>query len=412
LTWEGQKTVLGFLLDITQQKKLEEQYRHSQKMEAVGVLAGGIAHDFNNLLQIIGGYTEIMMMQATSSDQEKDDIGEVLRAVERAVELTQGLLAFSRKVESVMRPMNLNEQVQHVLKLLSRTLPKSIEIAMNLEEGLTRVSGDPAQIEQVIMNLAVNARDAMPKGGSLTIETKSVQVEYPHPILDYGARRGRYVQVMIRDTGIGMDAYTMARMFDPFFTTKGVGKGTGLGLSMVYGLVKNHGGYIDCRSQPDQGTQFILYFPEDGAGLELVDGGELDLETLKGAARILMVDDEPQIHMVVKRYLESTGYTLRSAISGEEAADIFIRDWRTIDLVLLDLIMPGMGGERLLKKIRENNPEIPVIIVSGAREEDMAEYSRSIGAQAFLKKPFTRKEMLAILHQVLSGGNYLAPATR
>jgi PAS domain S-box-containing protein len=403
LTWEGRPALLNFLRDITVEKKLESQLVHAQKMEAVGTLAGGIAHDFNNLLQAVQGYAEFLLLRKEEGEPGYRELNEIVRAAKRGGELTRQLLTFSRRVESKLQPVDLNRIVEDLSSILDRTIPKMIKIELHLTGHLHLVNADTSQVGQILMNLAVNARDAMPEGGTLTIETSNV-------ILDEDDRRsqpelspGKYVLLAVRDTGQGMDSATLANIFDPFFTTKEVGKGTGLGLAIVYGIVKSHHGHIKCVSKPGGGTAFEIYLPASEhperastfvTGAEALSGGH---ET------ILLVDDDDSLRDLGRDILETCGYTALSAPDGKSALQIYQECGDRIDLVILDLIMPGMGGEQCLHKLLMINPAAKVVIASGYAWNGETEKTAHSGAKAFIQKPYDVRQMLQVVRDVLDG---------
>ncbi|MBI5249276.1 MAG: PAS domain S-box protein, partial [Desulfomonile tiedjei] len=337
-------------MDITERKVLADQLLHSQKMEAVGVLAGGIAHDFNNLLQVIGGYASVALIDVKEGASGYSEFVEIRKAARRAGELTQALLTFSRRVESKLRPVNLNHEIRNVAKMLSRTIPKMIEIIMNLEEPLDSVNADPAQLQQVVMNLALNARDAMPNGGKLVIETRKVRLDEEYCRSHLKTRPGNYLLLSVSDSGTGMDDETRNHIFDPFFTTKETGKGTGLGLSIVFGIVKSHGGNIICYSESGQGTTFKIYLP---ALVATADPEETEFfERLRGGNEtILLVDDEDSVRKLGAQILKKFGYSVLTATNGKEGLVVYRENRSHIDLVILDLIMPEMGGKDCLAQI-------------------------------------------------------------
>ena len=387
--------------DVTHIVALEAQLRQAQKMEAVGTLAGGIAHDFNNLLQAIQGYAELLLFEHRAEDFGYWELQEICRAAQRGAELTKQLLTFSRKVESKLKPLNLNPEVAQIAKLLERTIPKMIAIQLRLQGDLNSVNADPTQIEQTLMNLAVNAKDAMPDGGTLTIETRNVVLH------DEYCRRyaeiipGKYVMLSVSDTGCGMESGTIEHIFDPFFTTKGVDKGTGLGLSMVYGIVKNHGGHIVCRSKPGKGTSFDIYFP----AVELVEKSAEVTEAAGalqgGTETILVVDDDDVIRDLCREILTKFGYKVLTAFSGESALDIYGEEKDRIDLVILDLIMPGIGGRKCLEGLLEMDPEAKVILASGYSADGPAAVALKSSIRGFVNKPYQVKQILSAVREAL-----------
>ncbi|MFZ0449001.1 MAG: PAS domain S-box protein [Desulfatiglandaceae bacterium] len=408
----GEPYITGIGRDVTERilaekeiKKLNKQMLQAQKMEAVGTLAGGIAHDFNNLLQGILGFTQMLLMEKDGNDPDTAKLEQIEKAAHRASELTQQLLAFSRKVESNLRPVDLNQELEQVRNLLERTIPKMIAIELHLEDHLNVIRADPAQLEQVIMNFGVNARDAMPDSGKLVFETENVTLDEEYCKAHLGARPGRYVLLSISDTGQGMDRETLEHIFEPFFTTKGVGSGTGLGLAMVYGIIKSHGGYIMCYSEPGEGTTFKIYLP-------VMEGDPVrnETETNRNAAvpeggseTILLVDDEEILRDIGKDILEKFGYTVLLAADGESALELYRENPEDISLVILDIVMPGMGGKKCLEEILKMNPQAKVVMASGYSINGRVKEVLDGGARAFIKKPYELKQMLAEVRKVLDG---------
>jgi nitrogen-specific signal transduction histidine kinase/CheY-like chemotaxis protein len=393
--------IRGIVIDVTETKKLEAQLRQAHKMEAVGTLAGGIAHDFNNLLQAVQGYAELLLLRKTEMEPGYQELLEISRAAKRGGELTRQLLTFSRKVESRLRPTDLNRIVEDVRLLLERTIPKMIKIELQLTTNLNYVNADASQIEQILMNLAVNARDAMPDGGMLTIATSNVILEETDHYQQAEVTPGNYVLLRVADTGEGMDKSTLEHIFDPFFTTKEVGKGTGLGLAMVYGIVKSHGGHIACHSTLGEGTVFEVVLPA-------VEPAEKPSTTLTGSDEpggghetVLLVEDDESLRELGEQILKMFGYTVISAADGERALQIYREDKAAIDLVILDLIMPGMGGEQCLQEILAINSQAKVIIASGYSASAEAEWAAAIGAKALVEKPYNVQQMLKVVREVL-----------
>ncbi len=387
--------------NITEKRCLEAQLQQAQKMEAIGTLAGGIAHDFNNFLHIISGYTELLMTQNHMVPGDIDNLKQIKDSSIKASELTKRLLIFSRKVEGNLRPMDLNPAVKEVCELLERTIPKMIDVKFQGAEGLKIINGDPLLLEQVVMNLSLNAKDAMPEGGRLVFETANVGLDEEYSKTHLGLVPGEYVLLSISDTGYGMDRGTLEHIFEPFFTTKEIGKGTGLGLAMVYGIVKNHGGYIMCYSEPGEGTIFKIYFPviqlkitdpEEERKAEVIQGGK---ET------ILLVDDEKAILDIGNKNLTRYGYDVITAQSGEEAIEIVRNMDASPDLVILDLNMPGMGGNKSLEVLLKINPGIKVIIASGYSASDQVKNTLDSGAAGFIGKPHQLSDMLKRIREVL-----------
>jgi PAS domain S-box-containing protein len=389
--------------DLTEKKSMEAQLLHAVKMEAVGTLSGGIAHDFNNLLQAIHGYAELLLFDREPDGDGYAELREIVQAARKGGDLTRQLLTFSRKVQSELRPVDLNQEVRKAATLLGRTLPKMIRIELRLEPGVRTVSGDPNQIEQILVNFALNARDAMPDGGSLTIGTGNVTLDEEFCRSHPEVKAGEHVLLSMSDTGLGMDEETLLHIFDPFFTTKEVGKGTGLGLSTVYGIVKNHRGHIECESVPGVGTTFNVYLPAVHSVESFLEA-EKSFIPQRGSETILIVDDEDFVLDLCGQVLTRYGYTVLTASDGESALDIYAREKDRIDLVILDLIMPGMGGRECLAELLEINPLAKVIFVSGYLADASPVETRESGARAFVRKPFRSAEMLDVVREVLDRG--------
>jgi len=393
---------LVFYEDITEIQHLEEQLRQSQKMEAIGTLAGGIAHDFNNLLQAIMGYAQMIMMDKEEGDADLGRLREIEKAGQRAGQLTKQLLTFSRKVESKLRPVDLNQEVWQVEGLLKRIIPKMITIELHLEEGLKVINADPAQVEQIMMNLGVNARDAMPEGGRLVIETETINLDKEYCRAHLGAVPGEYVLLSISDTGSGMDKETVEHIFEPFYTTKEADKGTGLGLSMVYGIVKSHGGYIMCYSEPGEGTTFKIYLPAiETVSIEYGAKREEQEEIQGGSETILLVDDEVFLQDLGKELLGRFGYTVLIADRGESALEIYKKKRDEISLVILDIIMPGMGGKKCLEELLRMNPLVKVVFTSGYSINGPTREAPHAGAKGFINKPYELRQMLKVVREAL-----------
>lgn len=406
----GNMRSIGQVLDITDRKqseddrrKLEAQLRHAQKMEAIGILAGGVAHDFNNLLQAVQGYAELMLLEKRRGERGYGELQEIVRAVRRGSEFIRQLLTFSRKVESNLQAVDLNHAIRQVRELLLRTMPKMIEIELHLAEDLRTVNADPGQLEQVLMNLAVNSKDSMPEGGKLIIETQDVYLDQGYCNEHPGAKTGRYALLTVTDTGHGMDKHTLAHLFEPFFTTKGVGRGTGLGLAMAYGIVKNHGGYIMCYSEVGHGTTFKVYLPVI-EGLPGVSGGHAEQTVAGGSETILLVDDEESVREIGGRMLERSGYRVLLAVDGEAAVVEYGKQPGKVDLVVLDLIMPGMGGRRCLDELLRVDPRAKVLIASGHAVNGHGRESLKSGAKGFLAKPYELRQLLRTVREVLDQG--------
>ncbi|MBW2003390.1 MAG: PAS domain S-box protein [Deltaproteobacteria bacterium] len=397
----GQPHLLDIFIDITEKKKLEAQLQQAQKMEAVGTLAGGIAHDFNNILQAIFGYTQILLMGKEPSNPDYEKLEAIEKSAQRASDLTKRLLIFSRKVESKLRPVDLNNEIEQVSKMLERTIPKMINIELHLSKDIKIINADPAQIEQIMMNLGVNARDAMPNGGRLIFETENVILDEEYCKIHSGSKPGQYVKLSISDNGHGMDKETLRHIFEPFYTTKETGKGTGLGLAMVYGIVKSHNGYIMCYSEPDEGTIFKIYFSIIEKEAERVESKKEKIPIKGGTETILLVDDEEPIRELCKDILARFGYTVLMASDGESALEIYREKKEEINLVILDIIMPGMGGRKCLEELLKLNPKSRIIIASGYSINGPAKEVLKAGAKGFISKPYDMRGMLQTVRKIL-----------
>ncbi len=386
--------------DVTERKQLEEKLRQSQKMEALGRLAGGVAHDFNNLLTIIGGYGHMVLDGLRPKDPLRKDLEPIMEAAYRAATLTRQLLTFSRRQVVQPKVLDLNRVVARMNKMLRRVIGEDIELNVRLRPGLGRVKADPGQMGQVIMNLAVNARDAMPNGGKLTIETGEVVLgsEWGAPELT----PGRYVVLTISDTGTGMDAQVRSRIFEPFFTTKQKGKGTGLGLSTVYGIVKQSGGEIRVDSEPGRGTTFSIYLPLAHETAR-ASGPRPPVRGLeRGTETILLVEDEDEVRVLASEMLRRQGYTVLNARGGEEALRIWELNRNSIDMLLTDVIMPQMSGRELAERLRAMRPDLPVLYISGYTGDVIARHGILESDAAFLQKPFTLAELGRKVRAVLN----------
>ncbi len=391
----------GIIIDLTERKRLQLQLFQAQKMEAIGTLAGGIAHDFNNILNAILGYAELLLMDKGRSEQDINAIKQIKNAALKASELTKQILTFSRKAELKLSPIDLNMEIRGAVKLIERTIPKIIGVELKLSESLPLIRGDSIQIEQILLNLAINSRDAMPEGGKITIETKYVSLDEEISTKIPGIEKGDYVMLKVSDTGCGMDRETMSRIFEPFFSTKPEGKGTGLGLSTVYGIVKAHGGHITVDSMPGVGTTFKIYFPVIKG-----ENGEISQKDIEenasvpyGKETILFVDDEESLLKLGKEVLCRYGYKVITAENGKKALEIYQRE--KVDLVILDLIMPEMDGKECLKRLSEIDPDIKVILSTGYSIGEMDLGKEGIYIKGIIRKPFNLKEMLKEVRRVL-----------
>lgn len=393
--------------DITEQKKLEEQVRHAYKMEAVGTLAGGIAHDFNNVLQSVSGYIQLLLMRKAKDDPDRDYLNKIEQLIQGAEKLIRQILIFGIRTKGSLKPVDMNLEVKRMKAVLERVIPKMIFIETHLHDDLKLVNMDPVKIKQIIMNLMVNARDAMPDGGRLIVETENTVLDEEYCKLHLGATPGRYVMLAISDTGSGMDRETLKHIFEPFYTTKSIDKGTGLGLAIVYGIVKDSKGYITCYSEPGQGTIFRLYFPVLDVVVENVEQTpeHKELRELYGDNEtILFVDDNKSVLDTACDMLGQYGYTTITAESGEEAVEIYERQGDRIDLVILDIGMPGMGGHRCLKELLGINPEIKVLIATGYSANGKMKETLEAGAVDFIGKPYRLIDMVKKARNALDGG--------
>ncbi|MFH1135468.1 MAG: PAS domain S-box protein [Pseudomonadota bacterium] len=403
------KYFLGSVVDITdvkrvekEQKYLQTQLKQAQKMEAIGTLAGGISHDFNNLLQAINGYTQILLLDANPAGPEYPSLTAIQKAGNRAAGLIRQLLLFSRKADSERRPVELNQEVEQARRLLERTIPRMVDLEVRPGGRLWPILADPVQIEQILLNLGTNAADAMPEGGNLVIETENITLGGDYVNSHLGATPGRYVLMTVTDTGHGMDKETVEKIFEPFFTTKEIGKGTGLGLASVYGIVKNHGGHIMCYSEVGQGTTFKIFLPA-AAPADLVETDEVFSKPLRGGAEtILLADDEESIRDFASQVLKKFGYTVLGAASGEEALEIYSARSAEIDLVIMDLGMPGMGGHKCLQELIKLDAVVKVVIASGYSSDDQVKKALAAGAAGYVGKPYHIDELLNTTREVLA----------
>jgi len=387
--------------EMEHRRELEEQLIQAQKMEAMGRLAGGVAHDFNNLLTVILGYNEMLREQVKGDAMAADFSEEVLRASERASALTSQLLAFSRRQENAPQLVDLNPTVQHIDRMLRRIIGEDIRVEVRLAAELSPVKVDPSQMDQVIMNLAVNARDAMPRGGDLTLETANVDLTEEYAAKHLGVRPGPYVMLAVSDTGTGMDAATRARIFEPFFTTKEQGKGTGLGLSIVYGIVKQNGGEIRVYSEPGQGTVFKVYLPVASASEPAPAAWSEATDAPQCTETILLVEDEQQVRTLTRTVLDRQGYRILEAATPVEALRLLREHPEPIDLLLTDIVMPQMSGMDLAKEAAAVRPGIRVLYMSGYTDNSVVAQGM-ISAQApFLPKPFTQAGLQRKVREVL-----------
>ena len=383
-----------------QREALQEQLLQAQKMEAIGTLAGGFAHDFNNKLQVIAGYVEVILFNKDLPETLKHDLGIIRQTVDSSSELIKGMMVFSRKTPIELQPIELNKLVAQTRSMLTRSIPKMIEIDLLLADDLWPINASPNQIDQILMNLAVNARDAMPDGGKLTIKTNNIVLDEEYCRFDPLAKPGRYALITVSDTGTGMDKETASRIFEPFFTTKKAGKGTGLGLAVVYGIVEQHGGRIICDSKPSVGTTFRIYFP----AIEEVPQEQYSekKEPPRGQGEtILLVDDEPHFLEIASRQLTRYNYNIITALNGKEALSLYEKHREEIKLVILDLIMPVMAGQECLRALLRTDSKVRVLIVSGGLKPGMAEELIAEGAKGSVEKPFDMNRILEKIRKVI-----------
>lgn len=401
LPGEGARQIVVNSRDVTENRAVEDQLRQAQKMEAVGRLAGGIAHDFNNLLTAIMGYGELAAGRLKPDDPTRTELSEIDRAAHRAADLTRQLLAFSRKQVLQPRVVNLNGIVSQTDKLLRRLIGEDVELVTRLHEPLGSVKADTGQIEQVLVNLAVNSRDAMPQGGKLTIETSEVELDESSSAFHFEVPPGRYVLLAVSDTGTGMDAQTLSHVFEPFFTTKEAGRGTGLGLSMVYGVVKQSGGHVTVYSEAGIGTTFKIYLPRVEDAPE-EDRAPSDHATpLGGAETILVVEDEEAVRRLTCRTLEAHGYRVIPAADAHDALLLCERYAGQIDLMVTDVVMPELSGRAVARRAAVLQPRMKVLFMSGYTDDAIVQHGVLDAGTAFLQKPFTPRSLAAKVREVL-----------
>ncbi len=403
LKYAGKRVRLVVAQDISERRQLEGQLRQAQKMEAVGRLAGGVAHDFNNLLMVIKGHTELLLNALDPSEAITRKIEQIDRSADRATALTRQLLAFSRM--QVLQPqiINLNTIIEEMGKLLPRLIGEDIELLIRTDDDLGTVRADASQMEQVIMNLAVNARDAMPNGGKLVIETANAELDHgymaTHPLMKVGP----YIQLVVTDSGTGMDAETQAHIFEPFFTTKAKGKGTGLGLAMVYGIVKQSGGFIWVYSEVGKGTSFKIYLPRldqvEDQVVTMQSTGELPM----GTETVLLTEDEQDVRDIARQFLESGGYRVIEAKDGAEAIQLAAQHRGKIQLLVTDMVMPGMTGQELAVQLQSEHPGLGVVFMSGYSEHAATEMANADPSVRLLTKPFSRAAILRTVGEILRG---------
>jgi PAS domain S-box-containing protein len=394
--------ILALMEDVTGVKRLEQQVVQAQKMEAVGRLAGGVAHDFNNLLTAILGSTDLLLETLPSDHPGREDAVETRKAALRAADLTHQLLAFSRQQVLAQQVLDLNGVVANMDRMLQRLIGEDVELRTVLAADLGAVRADPGQLEQVIVNLAVNARDAMPDGGKLTIETMNVALDAAYLAAHTVVVPGPYVMLAVSDSGTGMDAATQARVFEPFFTTKVKGQGTGLGLATVYGIVKQSGGYIWVYSEAGRGTTFKVYLPRVDAPVESPSPEPVVTPSLRGSETILLVEDQEEVRKLVRRILEGRGYHVLVAASGHDALRLTVQHAGTIDLLVTDVVMPGMSGREVALLLAPAHPKMKALYLSGYTDESIVRHGMLDPGLAFLQKPFSAEALAGKVREVLA----------
>jgi len=389
--------------DITERKRLEEQLRHAQKMEAIGQLAGGVAHDFNNLLIVISGYSNNLLESIGTESEYYKNVQQISKAAERAASLTRQLLAFSRKQILQPKLIDLNALIHDMEKMLKRLIGENITFTANLDSGIGNILADPGQTEQVIMNLVVNARDAMPDGGQLQISTGQLTLSERDSSKYKNAPAGDYIYLKIKDTGIGMPDEVRERIFEPFYTTKEQGKGTGLGLSTVYGIIEQSGCYIMVESKKNKGTCFNILIPKVTIDIEKSDQEEQQkiIKNIHGSETILVVEDEEQVRELVTEMLETYGYKILEAFNGREAIDIYNKNRNQISLILTDVVMPEMGGKKLIQSLDNFKPGTRVLYMSGYTDNAIDEQGILDPGTQFIQKPFSPADLLLKVRKVL-----------
>ncbi len=393
-----------YAFDITEHKKTQDQFRQAQKMEAIGQLAGGVAHDFNNLLTIINGYSELLLRRLPADAPSRKELKLIHQAGKKAASLTEQLLAFSRRQILKQEILNLNSIVFNIEKMLRRLIGENVELVTVLAPNLDNIKADHGQIEQVIMNLAVNARDAMPDGGQLLIETNNAYLDEKYARNHISVKPGDYVMLAVSDTGTGMDKETVSRIFEPFFTTKPKEKGTGLGLSTVYGIIKQSGGYIWVYSEPGKGTTFKIYIPKVTATVESTKRTRPSPESLTGNETILLVEDDPEVRNFSRDLLTEYGYNVLEAENGEQALAVCRQYEKSIHLIISDVIMPQMGGRDLERAILKLNRNIKFLFVSGYTDNAIVHQGVLDKNVNFLQKPFSPEELALKVRELLETG--------
>jgi PAS domain S-box-containing protein len=390
----------GFITDISERKYLEEQLRQAQKMEAIGQLAGGVAHDFNNLLTAILGNVSLLLSNLPPGDPNRELLEATEQAAVRATDLTRQLLGFSRQTVLRLEPINLNHAIEEVLTILKRTIDPRIRVEVKAEPNLWEVQADAGQIHQVLLNLCLNARDAMPEGGTLRLETANRAVDERRARRHLEASRGEFVRLRVSDTGQGIPPEIRDRIFEPFFTTKGPGKGTGLGLAMVYGIVKQHQGWIECWSELTRGSRFDIYLPRAAVGATEPAAPAAPVGANGGSECILLVDDEAVIRNLGRTILQRQGYEVLLAEDGQQALELYQRERPRIDLIILDLTMPNLSGRDTLRHLRQIDPSVRVLLSSGYSADHVGDEEREL-VRGFVNKPYRPGDLTAAVRKAL-----------
>jgi two-component system cell cycle sensor histidine kinase/response regulator CckA len=387
--------------DITERRALEDQFRQAQKMEAVGRLAGGVAHDFNNLLLVISGYAEVILEQLERGSTLHQKAMAIQQSADRATTLTRQLLAFSRKQLLELKVVDVNAIVSDMERLLRPLIGEDIELVTKLTDNLGRTRADSGQLEQVLMNLVVNSKDAMPEGGKITIMTEDVTLDDSYRREHTFIKPGQYIMLSVSDTGVGMSKETQAQIFEPFFTTKEKGKGTGLGLSTVYGIVKQSGGYVFVQSEPDRGSAFRIYLPRVDDPAETHGPTKTAQEATNGSETVLLVEDEESVRQLVKETLAAKGYRVLEAENGKAGLEVAQGFDGKIDMVITDVVMPGMSGRELAKQLVAQRPGTKVLYLSGYTEDSVVQQDVLGSGASFLQKPFTLQTLAKKVREIL-----------
>ena len=400
IAYGGENAELSVASDVTGRRQLEDQLRQAQKMEAVGMLAGGVAHDFNNLLTIITGYSQLILNNLREQDPNRHSVEQIMKAGERAAGLTKQLLAFSRRQVLQLKVLEINKLVTGLSSMLQRLIGEDIDLRLALHPDLGRVNADPGQLEQVLMNLVVNARDAMPKGGALTVETANVWFDHRYAGRHANVKPGAYILLAVSDTGTGMDQATQARLFEPFFTTKGSGQGTGLGLSTVFGIIRQSGGGIEVYSEPGRGTSVKVYLPRIDQPAAIESGKESRVAA-RGTETILLVEDDEMVRSLVRETLEREGYKIMDAAGPEDAIRLANEFHQKIHLMITDVVMPRVNGRELAVRMSRRRPDMKVLYMSGYTDNAIVNSGLLHGEVAFLQKPFTPAALAGKVREVL-----------